>query len=312
MRNYSIDDIGRFSAENARMIGNAFAFELGHLRISLLSWHRSHQTANCAYPDHEHPFLELSTMLQGEMTTVCEEVRVVNSAGDRKMLMVPPLLPHGRFFGQAESNVNDSMCLEINGIDDAGYSMCRRLIQAIVEKRFVCGMSGSLRNLAELYEANIFTELPDVPLCRSLIRAYLTEFFLSVFPETFRPVSRALPSHLSARESDRVETLKSLIQYSININADSSFFVKQMGMTLQHLNRIFKTATGKTINQYRIQRKTELARELLLTSKASIAEISRSLGFHTPELFTIFFTKHCGCSPRSFRQRHSSELRTPQ
>lgn len=70
-----------------------------------------------------------------------------------------------------------------------------------------------------------------------------------------------------------------------------------------HFCRFFKKMTGKSainyVNEYRIER----AAALLLSTDATIAEISASVGISDPNYFTRIFTRVKGKSPKAFRKK---------
>ena len=88
----------------------------------------------------------------------------------------------------------------------------------------------------------------------------------------------------------------------MNKPAPQARFVEQFGMSERHLNRLFKRETGLTINKCIATRRLAQAENLLLNTNAPIQEVASSLGFKNQTMFSIFFRKHHGRSPSSFRQ----------
>lgn len=64
----------------------------------------------------------------------------------------------------------------------------------------------------------------------------------------------------------------------------------------------FKAQTGKTISQFIIEKKLNVAKELIKTTDKSLTEISEQLNFESIHYFTKFFKKHVGLSPSVFRK----------
>lgn len=64
----------------------------------------------------------------------------------------------------------------------------------------------------------------------------------------------------------------------------------------------FKTQTGKTISQFIIEKKLEMAKLLIKETNKSLTEISEQLNFESIHYFTKFFKKHTGLSPSIFRK----------
>ncbi len=65
--------------------------------------------------------------------------------------------------------------------------------------------------------------------------------------------------------------------------------------------RAFKKSTGRAPRQYVIARRIEFARELLRSPRREIAEVAYRVGFATQSHFTAVFHRHCGITPKRFR-----------
>lgn len=65
--------------------------------------------------------------------------------------------------------------------------------------------------------------------------------------------------------------------------------------------RAFKQATGQSPRQYVITRRIERAKQLLRSCHRDIADIADLVGFSTQSHFTSAFHRHCGMTPKRFR-----------
>lgn len=65
--------------------------------------------------------------------------------------------------------------------------------------------------------------------------------------------------------------------------------------------RAFKRSFGLTLHRYLVQQRIERAKELLLASKWSIAEIALAFGFSRTTSFSTAFRKVTGTTPTVFR-----------
>ena len=65
--------------------------------------------------------------------------------------------------------------------------------------------------------------------------------------------------------------------------------------------RAFKKTTGQSPRQYVIARRIERAKELLRARRGGIAEVAHRVGFSTQSHFTAVFHRHCGITPKRFR-----------
>lgn len=79
-------------------------------------------------------------------------------------------------------------------------------------------------------------------------------------------------------------------------------FADQLGVHINHLNRVVKEVTGKPTTAHIAERVVGEAKALLHHTSWSTAEIAYSLGFEYPTYFNIFFKKHTGTTPQAFRR----------
>lgn len=73
------------------------------------------------------------------------------------------------------------------------------------------------------------------------------------------------------------------------------------GMSPFRFARAFKKATGRSPRQYVIGRRIERAKQMLRSGRGAIAGIANQVGFSTQSHFTSVFHRHCGVTPKRFR-----------
>jgi len=78
----------------------------------------------------------------------------------------------------------------------------------------------------------------------------------------------------------------------------------ELGMTPGHLTTVVRRRTGRTVQEWIIERRMAEARSLLSETQLSVAEIARRVGISDPGYFSRQFrrTTH-GASPREWRDR---------
>ena len=69
-----------------------------------------------------------------------------------------------------------------------------------------------------------------------------------------------------------------------------------------HFIRSFKQYVGMSPNAFRIEKRIEIAGELLMSTDMSIEEISNTSGYSDPLYFSRAFKKHTGMSPSEYRR----------
>ena len=106
------------------------------------------------------------------------------------------------------------------------------------------------------------------------------------------------------KKAKNIEMVKSGISY-IKKNFASNLSVEEIaahtGYSKYHFCRCFKELTGFTVNSYLNNFKTEYAKELLLTNKYSVSQVSEMCGFADISYFTKIFKKNTGCLPSKIK-----------
>jgi AraC-like DNA-binding protein len=79
---------------------------------------------------------------------------------------------------------------------------------------------------------------------------------------------------------------------------------EECGVGYSTLRRRFKQETGQSITDYVLRRRLDRARELLVLTSMSVAEVARAVGFVDPYYFSRVFHLKEGLSPTAFRTQH--------
>lgn len=79
--------------------------------------------------------------------------------------------------------------------------------------------------------------------------------------------------------------------------------LSELGQSYFHQERIFKKRFHITPYQYLTAIRVEHIKELLGNSSYRISDIAYQLGFDDIAYFSRYFSKHCGMSPRKYRQQ---------
>ena len=76
---------------------------------------------------------------------------------------------------------------------------------------------------------------------------------------------------------------------------------RALGYNADHLNRIFKTATGQTLREYRDSRLVAKAKRYLVTT-SRVQEVCDAIGFEDPNYFSRWFRRQTGDSPLAYKR----------
>jgi AraC-like DNA-binding protein len=78
---------------------------------------------------------------------------------------------------------------------------------------------------------------------------------------------------------------------------------RELGMTPGHLTTVVRRRTGRTVQEWIIERRMAEARSLLADTDMPVGEIARRIGISDPGYFSRLFRRTHGTSPRQWRSR---------
>ncbi|NLT11757.1 MAG: helix-turn-helix domain-containing protein [Clostridiaceae bacterium] len=82
---------------------------------------------------------------------------------------------------------------------------------------------------------------------------------------------------------------------------------EHVGLNGSYLSRLFKSEVGMSITDYVRRQKIETAKNMLVYSDYSSAQIALVLAFPSQSYFSEIFRKHIGTTPRKYRASHFRE-----
>jgi len=121
--------------------------------------------------------------------------------------------------------------------------------------------------------------------------------------------------HLAAQCSSRyrriVDDIRAIIdeRYADIQNIDQ--VVASLYISASHANAIFRQQTGKTIFEYVVEKRVDVARQLLTDPYTRIYEVAASVGYTSSSYFTTVFKAHTGLTPKQYRDRWSQGCSEP-
>ncbi|GET46990.1 AraC family transcriptional regulator [Capnocytophaga felis] len=107
-----------------------------------------------------------------------------------------------------------------------------------------------------------------------------------------------------SRHKEIVWEFRDLLESNIQSNRSPSFYTGRLNITVAYLNEAVNAVLGTSVSRH-IQDEIVLqAKRQLVYTKASVKEITHSLGFDDYSYFTRLFTKVVGVSPTLFRKNY--------
>jgi AraC family transcriptional regulator, transcriptional activator of pobA len=113
------------------------------------------------------------------------------------------------------------------------------------------------------------------------------------------------------REDVLVERYRTLIEQRFREHWPVRRYAAALGVTVDHLSRRCRAATGLSAFDVAHERLILEARRMLAFTRATVAEIAHKLGFDDPNYFSRVFTKSIGQSPVTYRNAAAMGLATP-
>lgn len=123
-------------------------------------------------------------------------------------------------------------------------------------------------------------------------------------PVIFHQIVLGLSNVKCSPYSAQVQKIKYWLDNCIQDPFDSNKLSKQIGLSFKQINRLFKREFDKTVYDYVLHQKIDLAKTMLQDSKFNISEICYQLGYTDPHYFSNLFKKKTGFSPTIYRSLH--------
>ena len=219
-----------------------------------------------------------------------------------------PLIPGKRFFSSCEDLTSYAIETPFLEIYDVIFreSAFRELMEEGFRNFFLSG-KGAAENGHGTLILNAGREIPK--LIRMMHRE--TEEGSIHHALAGRLLLRLLFLHLERIEAESkrpgvAEEIVSLIRNTIETKfakkLNFRLLALRAGVSPEHLNRVYRKKTGKTISEALKERRLEAAETLLRNSGMKIVEIALRSGFHDPSYFSREFQKKYRIAPGLFRQ----------
>ncbi|WP_441964789.1 helix-turn-helix domain-containing protein [Mycolicibacterium houstonense] len=149
---------------------------------------------------------------------------------------------------------------------------------------------------------HLVSRMQDVAGRRDVLARLLCESLADAFRR--RIAAGFLQRHGRDRAWDQSSQAKVVEYLEDNLDSDISLsgLAAHMGLTRDQLARTFRATFHTSPHQYLLDRRIHRAKQLLVHTARSIAEISRDAGFSTPSHFATTFRARTGATPSQYRK----------
>ncbi|MDD7915348.1 AraC family transcriptional regulator [Polaribacter ponticola] len=115
-----------------------------------------------------------------------------------------------------------------------------------------------------------------------------------------------IESDVDTSGDNLLRSFKTAVDINYKKEHSTTFYANELFISPDHLNRTFKSKTGKTAKEYIQARIITEAKRLLYFTNLSNKEIGFELGFNEPANFSAFFKKHTQLSPSNFKKSETN------
>jgi AraC-like DNA-binding protein len=134
----------------------------------------------------------------------------------------------------------------------------------------------------------------------SLIRDFLST--------TTREETDKTPAHIDLYYEKVKEAEAMLVSHLQNTLPRLSFIAQKVALSESTLKRYFKLIYGRSIYEYYLNKKMEMARDLILQRPLTVNEAAEIMGYEKVSNFIDIFKKYHGCSPGSIKKKQLHQL----
>lgn len=249
---------------------------------------------------------EMGCCISGNATVCYGKQLIPLSAGE--VFFVPPGVSHA--FSLQEQGGNAAFVVSFT-CDDGPVKLLRnRTLQVTPDQSQL--MDQTIRELMGAFARNMpglrmyhFEPNPDAPLgAEQMILCYLEQLLIGFLRAiTMRKGVVITGTHFEKSIGNyQIETVRRYIRDHLQEPLSVEQLAKEFHYSRTRLSVLFKEATGQTINAYITKERVAKAKHLLVEGKLSMAQISRAVGYSSPQYFSRRFSQMVGCSPSDYME----------
>jgi len=245
---------------------------------------------------HTHSCWEVFCWLGGPMTYYLNEkpLRVPHSA----VVAVPPGIAHKTHYETKELRWKLDIQFEDRFFNIFPSEDTRARIRAALNRGL---LAVPIRWTNELRQTVINTLLPadENDALSAAKTAFAVALILTGIAETAEDMQQKEKS-VGMRHS-HIARAKEIIDREYASELSPKILAEKLHLTETYVCHIFRDVLGMTVSEYVRARRVHAARDMLLNSTASVAEIAEAVGFGCVNYFTKCFRAEEGVTPSRYR-----------
>lgn len=249
---------------------------------------------------------EMGCCISGQ-AAVCYGKQVIPlRAGEA--FFVPPGASHA--FILEEGSDNTAFVISFTCADGPVKLLRNRTLQITDDQKQI--ISHTIRELMDAFSRSKpglriyhFEPNPDAPLgAEQMILCYLEQLLIGFLRAiTMRKGVVITGTHFEKSIGNyQIDTVRRYIREHLQEDLSVEALAREFHYSRTRLSVLFKEATGQTINEYISKERISRAKHLLVEGKLSMAQISRAVGYSSPQYFSRRFSQLVGCAPSEYLQ----------
>ena len=120
--------------------------------------------------------------------------------------------------------------------------------------------------------------------------------------EMYRSYCRLVRKHSMKNYSTPVRRAIATIHADLSGKLSLHVLAEKQGLSSGYLSTVFKKETGKTVTDYILSERMQLAMHLLSTTKLQIQTVALHCGVVDVQYFSKLFKKYAGMTPKEYRE----------
>jgi AraC-like DNA-binding protein len=171
--------------------------------------------------------------------------------------------------------------------------------------RFTRGWADASTYLSQrrLFEQVVAGAVKDPLMVEELVVSLLDQVVRSAYKTT----ARTRPNILGPKQRDIVHHIEFVLSQQWGECLSLRDLANEIGVSVYHLCRVFRRATGSTLHQYRQKLRVRWSLESVMESSRSLVNIALDAGFSSHSHYTSSFRREFAQTPSSVRVRWAAE-----
>lgn len=283
----------------------SFPFNLMHIELSKYPFG--------TFPCHWHPGIEMTYILDGEMTYLVNQKSFLLKKGDC-VFVNANVLHSGEQYKSEDCNY---ICFVFQPSMVSGFShsvMENRYVNPILENKNFDYALISADSPEHLKCEQIIERITHLDALRKdgyhiYIQSQLTELWALIY-HAYKDFLENVDSSLNPAENKQIQRLKKALtfiydNYTEPITLDE--IAASCHTSKSEFCRLFKKALHRTPFDFLLHYRVEKSLPLLCNNNLSITEVASQVGFSGSSYYAEVFRKFMNCSPSQYRKQHMND-----